>query len=35
VQPTGIDTCLLWWTVDLFVSPAGRIEAITLDLWDP
>jgi hypothetical protein len=35
VQPTGIDTCLLWWTVDLFVSPAGRIQAITLDLWDP
>ena len=35
VQPTGIDTCLFWWTVDLFVSPAGRIEAITLDLWDP
>lgn len=35
VQPTGIDTCLLWWTVDLFVSPTGRIEAVTLDLWDP
>jgi hypothetical protein len=35
VQPTGIDTCLLWWTVDLFVSPAGQIEAVTLDLWDP
>lgn len=35
VQPTGIDTCLLWWTVDLFVSPSGRIEAVTLDLWDP
>jgi len=35
VQPTDIDTCLLWWTVDVFVSPAGRIEAVTLDLWDP
>jgi hypothetical protein len=35
VQPTDIDSCLLWWTVDLFVSPAGRIEAVTLDLWDP
>jgi hypothetical protein len=35
IQPTGIDTCLLWWTVDLFVSPAGQIEAVTLDLWDP
>lgn len=35
IQPTGIDTCLLWWTVDLFVSPAGQIEAVTLDFWDP
>lgn len=35
VQRTGVDTCLLWWTVDLFVTPAGRIEAVTLDLWDP
>lgn len=35
VQPKDIDSCLLWWTVDLFVSPAGRIEAVTLDLWDP
>jgi hypothetical protein len=35
IQPTGIDTCLLWWTVDLFVSTTGQIEAITLDLWEP
>ena len=35
VQPTGVDTCLKWWTVDLFMSSAGLIEAVTLDLWDP
>jgi hypothetical protein len=35
VQPKDIDSCVLWWTVDLFVSPAGRIEAVTLDLWNP
>ena len=35
VQPKDIGSCLLWWTVDLFVSAAGRIEAVTLDLWDP
>jgi len=35
VQPKLIDSCLLWWTVDLFVSAAGRIEAVTLDLWNP
>jgi hypothetical protein len=35
VQPKVVDSCLLWWTVDLFVSAAGRIEAVTLDLWSP
>ena len=35
VQPTGIDSCLMWWTVDLFIGPGGTIEAITLDLWEP
>ena len=35
LQPKNIDTCLLWWTVDLFVSAADRIEAVTLDLWEP
>jgi hypothetical protein len=35
VQPTNIETCILWWTVDLFVASSGRIEAVTLDLWDP
>jgi hypothetical protein len=35
IQPTGIDTCVLWWTVDVFLSPERRIQAITLDLWDP
>jgi hypothetical protein len=35
VQPKGIDTCVLWWTVDLFLSDTGRIEAVTLDLWEP
>jgi hypothetical protein len=35
IQPKDIDTCVLWWTVDLFVSSAGRIDAVTLDLWEP
>lgn len=35
VQPVQIDTCILWWTVDLFVSGAGQIEAVTLDVWEP
>lgn len=37
VQPAAaaIDSCLQWWTVDVFVTPEGEISAITLDLWEP
>lgn len=35
IQPTGIDTCVLWWTVDLFVNADGKVVAITMDLWEP
>lgn len=37
VQPDSdeIDSCLQWWTVDFFVNDDGRIEAVTLDLWEP
>lgn len=34
-QPTDIDSCLQWWTVDLFVSGDGDVEAVTMDLWEP
>jgi heat shock protein HslJ len=35
IQPTGIDSCLQWWTVDIFVDDAGVVAGITLDLWEP
>jgi hypothetical protein len=35
VQPTGIDSCIQWWTVDLFVTDDGRIGAVTLDRYEP
>ena len=35
VQPAGMDTCVLWWTVDLFVNSSGRVDAVTIDFWDP
>ncbi|MDQ2689272.1 MAG: hypothetical protein M3Y29_03235 [Chloroflexota bacterium] len=35
IQPAGIDSCLPWWTVDLYLDAEGAIEAITLDLWEP
>jgi heat shock protein HslJ len=34
-QPTGIDSCIEWWTVDLFLDADGQVIAITLDLWEP
>ena len=35
IQPAAIDSCLEWWTVDLFVTDDGLISAITYDLWEP
>lgn len=31
-----LDSCLQWWTVDLYLDPDGQaITAVSLDLWDP
>lgn len=35
VQPVGIDSCLQWYTIDLFVNVEGTIDAVTLDLFEP
>jgi hypothetical protein len=35
VQPVGIDSCIQWWTVDLFVTDDGGIAAVTLDRYEP
>ncbi|HET8776761.1 MAG TPA: hypothetical protein VFN76_03780, partial [Candidatus Limnocylindria bacterium] len=35
VQPVGDVPCLLWWTIDLFLTDDGRIAGITLDLYEP
>jgi hypothetical protein len=35
VQPVGEVPCLLWWTVDLFLTEDGTIAGITLDLYEP
>jgi hypothetical protein len=34
VQPVGMP-CLLWWTVDLYVTEDGEIAAVSLDLYEP
>jgi hypothetical protein len=35
VQPINGQSCLDWFTVDLFVGEDGLIAAVTLDLWEP
>ena len=35
VQPKDVDTCVQWWAVDIYVSLAGRITVVALDLWAP
>ncbi len=34
IQPANVQSCLQWWTVDLFLD--GReVKVVTMDLWDP
>ncbi len=35
IQPTGIDHCREWFTVDLFLDDAGDVVGITLDRYEP
>jgi hypothetical protein len=37
VQPSegSIDSCLSWFSVDLFLDAKGAIRAVTLDIWEP
>ena len=35
VEPRETESCLQWWTVDFFVSADGRIQAVTLDFFEP
>lgn len=29
------ESCLMWFTVDLFVTDDGEVSAVTLDVWEP
>jgi len=33
--PEGIDSCLQWSAVDLFVDDDGVVHGVSLDLWEP
>lgn len=37
VQPSdsSIDSCLPWFTVDLFLDEQGSVALVTLDVWEP
>ena len=35
IQPADVESCIQWFTVDLFLTDSGMIAAITLDLWEP
>jgi hypothetical protein len=35
VQPFRVESCLQWWSVDLYVTHDHRVRAVTLDLWEP
>ena len=35
VQPSTPETCLLWFSVDVYVDDLGEVRAVTLDAWEP
>ena len=35
IQPAGIDSCLQWFAIDLFIDSNENVSAISLDLWEP
>ncbi len=35
VVPTGIDSCIDWFSVDILFDDAGRVVAVNLDIWEP
>ena len=35
IQPTGIDSCIDWWTVGLYLDDAGEVVGIVFDTWEP
>jgi len=35
IEPIGVDSCIAWFGVSLFLNPAGEIEGVVLDLFGP
>ncbi len=35
VQPIGIDSCLRWFGIKIFVDDAGLVGAVTFEGWEP
>jgi hypothetical protein len=35
IEPFPVESCLQWWSVDLYLTRDNRVRAVTLDLWEP
>lgn len=35
IQPTGIDSCIDWWTVGLYLNKGDQVVGLVFDTWEP
>ena len=35
IRPRGLESCLQWFAVDVFVTEEGEIAAVTIDYFEP
>lgn len=35
IQPVGIDSCIDWWTVGIYLDDGGDVTGIVFDTWEP
>ena len=33
--PASYDSCLDWFSIDLYLDPDGHVQTVLLDLWEP
>jgi hypothetical protein len=33
-DPAAVGSCVLWWRIELYVSPGGEVVAVTQDQWE-
>jgi hypothetical protein len=35
LYPIDVDSCLQWFSIELFVTGDGRVAAVRYDHWEP